>query len=424
MPNYKRKHRSRFKAAPKLDKKRIKGEGSQNIDMISHTEKPKSKSNMRVVKGKKLEQKRKFKVFSTVCAVVLAVVAICQLAMPAGIFETAFNFFAVFGGGSYPIELESNDTLNTVSKGNYYYVLTDTKINAFSTNGKLIYSYTHGYENPILKTSATRALVFNQGSSEAMIFNLNDIKSTISIKEKIINAAIADNGSYALVTTTNSYAAAVSVYKKNGKQIYEWFSSQDLVNNVAISPSGKKIAVSTVSSAVGQYNSKVLVLNFKSATPEFQKDYKNTVVNVFDTTNSRGFSVVTSNDFNFISWSNFKIKEYKNEYNTVMFRANKSGVVIVYNRENDKTDNRIAIFTKKGKLKKELNFKGIITDVALLNGQVYCISDTKAYILGADGVPIRSADCGFGVVRMSLLGQNTIAVITDNKVDKIKLKQE
>ncbi len=424
MPNYKRKRRSRFKTAPRIDKKRIKGEKSQDIEMTPYNEKPKPKSNMRVVKGKKLEQKRKFKIFSTACAIVLVVVLICQLIMPAGVLETASNFFAVFGGGSYPIQLDSNDTINTVSKGSYYYVLTDTKINAFSNDGKIIYSYAHGYENPVLKTSRTRALVFNQGSSEGLIFSLNGLKSTITVKEKIINAAIADNGTYALVTTTDSYAASVSVHKKNGKQVYEWFSSEDLVNNVALSPNGKKIAVSTISSKVGQYNSKVLVLNFDSATPEYQKEYENTVVNAFDTTSSRGFSVVTLNSFNFISWSNFKIKEYKNEYNTVMFRAGKSGIVTVYNRENDKTDNRIAVFTGKGKLKKELNFKGIITDIALLNGQVYCISDTKAYILGDDGKVIRSADCGFGVVRMAILGQNTISAITDNTIDKIKLKQE
>ena len=422
MPDYKRKHRSRFKTAPKLNKKRIKKQESQDIKMTPQNSKSQPKTNMRVVTGKKLEQKRRFKLFSKAFTVVLVILLFCQLLMPAGIIENASNFIAAFGGGSYPIELESNDTVNTVVKGNYYYILTDTKINAFSKEGKLIYSYAHGFENPVLKTSSTRALVFDQGSNNAMIFTLNNLKSNISIKEKIINANIAENGTYALVTTSQSYVAKVSVYKKNDQLIYEWFSSDDLVNNVAISPTGKKIAVTTLTSKTGQYSSKVLVLSFKSATPIYKKEYDNTLITAIDSSNSGGFSVITPECYNFISWSKFKIREYKNEYRATMFRSSKSGLIIVYNRKNDKTDNRIVVLSKKGKFKKEIKFKGIITDIALFSGQVYCISDTKAYIINEDGKALRSADCGFGVARMVVLGQNVIAAITDNEINKIKLK--
>lgn len=425
MPEYRRKHRSRFKSAPKVNKKRIKNNSSfEEIKMTPAQKKLPSQKSMRVVKGRKVEQQRRVRGFLSFTAVAVTVVIICQLLIPAGLFETVSNTLALLGSGSYPLELESSNTLNTVSKGNYYYVLTDTQINAFSNSGKRVYTYTHGFENPVLKTSKTRALVFEQGGNQALIFNLNNLKSEITTEKEIINAAIGDNGTYALVTDSDNYAAAVSVYKKNGALLYEWFSSENLINNVAVAPTGKKIAVSTFNSQVGQYNSKISVFNFKSATAEFEKTYENTVVYALDTTNASGFSVITSNNYNFISWSKFKVLEYKNEYSTSMFRVSKNGVLTVYNRENDKTDNRIAVFSSKGKLKKELEFKGIITDIALLNGQVYCITDTKAYILDDGGNAVRVSECGFGVVRMAVTGQNAIAAITDNTISKIKLEQE
>lgn len=425
MAEYKRKRRSAFTSAPKVNKKRIKDKAvPRDIKMVPQGEEKPEKNNMRVVRGKKLANKRRFKITAITVAVIAAAVALCQLIMPAGIIETASTALHTIGGGSYPISLESTDSINTVSKGTYYYLLTNSNIEAYSNAGKRIFSYAHGFENPVLKTSKTRALVFEQDGKQALIFTHSGLKKTVDSKQSIKNAAIGDNGTYALVTSPSNYAAAVSVYKKSGELVYEWFSSKDLVNNVAVSPTGKKIAVATVSSTVGAYNSKVLVLGFKSATPLFEKGYENTVIYNIDTTFAGGFSVLTANNYNFIKWSNFKFFEYKNEYNTAMFRAGNNGVAVVYNRESDKTDNRIAIFSSNGKLKREIEFKGIITDFALKNQHIYCVSDTKVYILDNDGSIMRSADCGFGVGRSCPLGQSTVAVITDNAISKIKLEQE
>ncbi len=425
MPEYKRKRRGRQKSAPKIAKKRIKKEPVLNdIPMEPSNNEYKPKKNMRVVKGKKLESQRRLRIGMSVAGIIAAVLILCQLVMPAGVFETASNAVKLIGAGGYPISLESNDTATVVSKGSYYYVLSNTSLTAFSNAGKKIFTYSHGFENPVLKTSKTRALLFDQGKNEFLIFTLGGLKTSKTLKQDIKNAAIGDDGTYALVTSAENYTAKVSVYAKNNELVYEWFSSEDLVNNVAVAPSGKKIAVSTIISKVGQYDSEVSVFNFKSATAENKKTFENTVVYTLDTTFSGGFSVLTSNNYIFIKWSNFKFTEYKNEYNTAMFRAGNNGVAVVYNRENDKTDNRIAIFSSGGKLKREFEFKGIITDFALRNGHIYCVSDTKAYVLNRDGTVMRSGECGFGAIRISPLGQNIMAVITDTQINKIKLTEE
>ena len=425
MADYKRKRRSRFKSAPKIDKKRInKKIVSNDIKMFSQEETDNTKNRIRVVRGKKLETKRRLKITAIAISVVCIAVLICQLIMPAGIIETLTNTIAVVGGGRYPIALESSQTLNIISKNSYYYLLSNGNVEAYSNAGKRIFSYSHGFEKPIIKTSKTRAIVFGQNGTQALIFTLKGLEDTIDIKQNIKNAAIADNGTYALVTSADNYVAAVSVYKKSGKLVYEWFSSKDLVNNVAVSPFGKSIAVSTLSSKVGAYDSKLMVFGFESATPKFEKVYEDDLIYSLDSSFKSGFSVLTANKHDFVKWSNFKLSEYKNEYNTAMFRAGNNGVAVVYNRENNKIDNRIAIFSSNGKLKREIEFKGIITDFMLKNQHIYCISDNRVYILDNDGKVMRSADCGFDVTRCCPLGQNAVALITDNSINKIKLEQE
>lgn len=424
MPNYKRKTRSRFSAKPKTDKTRYaeKKEKKNKIQFDDGTDKPKRKRSLTVLKGNKDEiRRRSLRGMVAIVVVVLAVV-ICQIAIPAGIPETISTLFLSFGSGNYPIEFDSSNTANAVSKEGYYYVLTDGEVIAVTSGGKVIFTHSHGFENPVIKTSKTRALVFNQGGNDAIIFGLNKVCSTITTEKEIINGAIGEDGTYALITGADSYVAAVNVYTKKDKLIYEWFSSNDMINNVAIAPNGKKIAVSLLATNVSGFNSKFMILNFKSASPEFSKNYDGEIIYNLSAAFSRGVAVATANTFDFVRWNKYESKEYKNEYNLQMLRESNKGTLLVYNRENDKTDNRIVMISKKGEVKHQLQFDGIITDIAFKNNHIYCISDTKAYILDMQGKIIRTADCGFGVVRFSIVSQDEIAVITDNQINVIKFE--
>ena len=424
MPDYKRKKRSHFAAKPKTDKSRFakKSEKKNKIEFDDGTDRPKRKRGFNVLKGNKEEiKKRWFRGFVAVVLIIVAVI-ICEIAIPAGIPETVTTLVKSFGSGSYPIEFASSNTDNVVSKGSFYYVLTDGEVMAVTSGGKVIFTHNHGFENPVIKTTKTRALVFNQGGNDAIIFSLNKVCSTITTEKEIISGAIGEDGTYALVTGADSYVAAVNVYTKRDKLVYQWYSSNDMINNVAIAPNGKKIAVSLLNTNVSGFNSKLMILNFKSANAEFTKTYDGEIIYNLSSAFSRGVAVATANTFDFVRWRNFESKEYKNEYNLQMLRESSKGTLLVYNRENDKTDNRIVIASKKGEVKHELQFNGIITDIALKNNHIYCISDTKAYILDMEGKTVRSADCGFGVVRFSVISQNEIAVITDNQINIIKFE--
>ena len=215
--------------------------------------------------------------------------------MPVGITENLENLVSLIGNGSYPINLESSDTLNTVSRGMYYYVLTDTRLNAFTNGGKEIYSHSHGFESPVLKTSATRAMVFDQGGNEAYIYNLKEQKQSLKTDTEIINAAISDSGVYAVITRSESYASVVTVYSRGGKKIYTWYSSSDTVNNVAIAPNGKKIAITAFNAANGKFNSKICILNFNSANPINTVNIEGGPIMTLESFHRAGFIAATEN---------------------------------------------------------------------------------------------------------------------------------
>lgn len=425
MPDYKkRKHSKLFSSPAKVQKSRLKKKSyDDDIIMSSSTKKSgKTASNMKVVKGRKLENKRKLKVTAIATAAVLIVALILHMILPAGIIESISTATALVGAGNYPIELGSTETVNCISRGAYYYVLSNNNIDAFNNSGKHIFSYTHGYENPVMKVSACRVLVFEQGKTEALVFGLKGLKSTVTTEKPIITGAVSDSGRYALVTLSNKYASAVTVYDKKDRSVYEWYSADDTVNNIVISPNGKKIAVSVFNVSGGHFKSKLSILNFKSATAEYSESYDNSLIYNLDSSFRNGFEVVTGNGMKFIKWHKYKSQDYKNDYSTAIFRTGKNGYVAVFNRESDKTDNKIAVFSKNGKLTAEFSYKGIVSDIAVSGNHIYCMSDTEIYLLDSTGKTLRKGSCGFGAVSLVAESTNSVIVFTDNKIDKITLE--
>lgn len=422
MPDYKRKKRSRFSAKPKTDKTRYKEKEEKKNIIDIEDEKPKKKSSFNILKGKKAALKRRWKKITIALIAIISALIICEAALPAGLYETVLTMLRASGSGSYPISLETANTENVVVKSNFYYVLTNSEVKAVSNGGKVIFTYTHGFENPVIKTSSTRALVFNQGGNNAIIFNLDEVCSTIETEKEIKTAAIGEDGTYVIVTDADGYVAAVNVYEKDDTLLYQWFSSNDMVNNVALSENGEKLAVSTLTTNVGGFNSKLMILNYESANPEFTREYNGEIIYNLSTAYSDGLAVATANNFDFINWSEYELKQYKNEYNLQMMRECNDGIVLVYNRENDKTDNRVVIVSDEGEVTNRFEFGGIITDIALEDDVVYCVSDTKAYILDGKGKIVRNTECGFGVVRFAVISQDEIAVITDTNINKVKFE--
>lgn len=426
MPEYKKKRINRIKAGPKrIKKSRLqKDRIAEDIKMTSDIpKKPAHTSEMKVVKGKKLEQKRKMKIVLIGLSLAAVILIILEVVLPTGIIETFGNVTVVLGSGSYPQSLDGTETLNTVSRGTYYYLLSDTCINAFSSSGKKIFSYTHGYENPMLQTSPTRSLIYDQGAKSAAVYNLRSQIKTITTDYAIITADIARNGTYAIATESDTNAATVSVYNKNGKLLYEWYSSTDMVNGLALSPNGKKLAVSTLNADGGKFKSNLYVLEYDSATPVYSETFDDTVVYSIDNTYNSGIAVVTKNQFEFISWSHYKKKTYSNEYSASMLRVGSGGYVVVFNRDNDPSDNRIAVFSVRGDRKGEFSYNRQITDIQISGGRIYCVSDTEAFLLDNSGNTARKSECGFGAVRIVPTGTYSAVIASDNSIEKIQFEE-
>ncbi len=425
MPNYKKKKHNSFLRAllkPTLKKRKKNNSPREENKNGDYYEKS---SNLKVVEGKRRERLRKIKIASFFLIITVIAVIIFELALPAGIVKSVNMSIKLIGNGKYPIELVSTETKNVVAKGKYYHILSNTHIDVFSLSGKQLLHFEHGLENPVLKTSAAYSLVYDQGGTEVLVFDISEKVYSFVTKKPILTACISDRGNFAVSTTSEKYASQVTVYKTDGTEVYEWYSAEDIVNNIALSSNGKKLAVSVLNSNDGtNISSKISVLGYSSATPLYTESFKNTLVYRIDSSFSSYFTVVTSNMVKAYKWSNFKSNAYNNDYSISIFKPYKNGYIAVFARDNDKTDNRIVLLNKKGEKVTEFTYRDTISDIAAKGEHIYCMSETVISVLDENGKNLKSVDCGFGGRQICVLSSDFVAVVSDNKIEKIKLSRE
>lgn len=419
MSDYKRK-----KVKPFSRHKRDRSEHDER----THLKRKKSDSgivpeeDIKVVRGTKYKRAQTIK-FVTVALAVLTLTAILlSVILPVSIYENIVNFTAVMGPGNYPVDVSGGTVLNAVSNGTYYYVLTDTNISAYSNGGKVIFDELHGFSNPIITVSDTRAVVYDQGGKCAYVYNLGGKIHTLETDNAIIVASISRNGDFAVATHSDSYTSVVTVYDKNLKQLYVWNSAKEIINNVLINPAGNRIAISTIGAVSGQYSSKVSIFDFSSADPLHTVSLDSSLVLKLSNT-GKGISIVCANKYVFLHWSKFTVKEISAEGEINMFRQSKNGVLLTFNRINNRNDNTIVLISNKGEKTSEFKLQTSISDIQYNKGRIYLVNDKTINIYDRNGKQLRFGNCKHGVIKIAVLGANSVASITDLEITKTNIEK-
>ncbi len=419
MPDYKRK-KIRKSSSNKKERQQL-----DNDIVMKPNKKVKGivpEQEIKVVRGAKYNRNVRNKFFLSLITFLALIYFIFYLILPVGVYENIVNASALLGQGKYPIDISGNDVINCVSQSQYYYVLSDTSIAAYSNSGKTILNDFHGFSNPILSTSATRAIVYDQGGKTIYVYNLGGLIQKIETKHEIITASISRNGYIAVATHSDSYTSVVTVYDKNFKQIFTWNSAKDIINNVLVNNSGNRLALSTFNASAGQYTSKMMILNFESADPLHTVDLGNSLA--LSLINSgKGVSVITSDNCKFVHWKKFNTNDVSCSGQINFVRKSDNGLLLVFNRANDRSDNTIVLVSNKGVKTKEFNINNFITDIQYSKGRVYYISDTNINILDSEGNILRYGNCDYGAQKFAVISSNTTAVVTDTKIIKTDIEK-
>lgn len=138
-------------------------------------------------------------------------------------------------------------------------LLTDTTYSVYDSKGREVVSESHSFASPAMETSGVYSLLFDRMGKDYTFRTVSSVISKGTAEDSIICAAVSESGSFVLVTNSETTNAKVIVFSAAGQAKHKWKSVEYKISDVAISPSGRYIALSGVSVKNGELVSTVIV---------------------------------------------------------------------------------------------------------------------------------------------------------------------
>lgn len=344
----------------------------------------KKQSNFEIVKG---SRKKKLIVrivcYSLILAVIITVLVI-NATTPTGLIEKIQNDYAAKGNGEFPVNVYAQNADNMVSNGDVALILNNTYLEVYNDNGKLINAFSHGMFNPSIKCSEARFLVFDRNRYSVKIYNYSTELLNKTFDKNVTCADIGRNGTYAVVTTSDTHNNTVSVFNKNNEPVYSWNSANGYITDVVVADNGKSVAVCLVDAKDGTYVSSVYVLRYDSASPYYKVEY-DTIITSISAVNKSYFLV---NGVDFAAVIEWEGSNREIDFSGVIrhFGVNFKGIsAIVCGREDNEQSNSIIIIGEDGSVLSKFDFNSPVSDFSINTGYVMLLSGNSAFVFDHSG---------------------------------------
>lgn len=229
-------------------------------------------------------------------AFALALVLIVGLLQQVGSMDlrTAYSDIRaeIVSGSGYPVSLPGRVTrLTPVSDA--MALLGETNVFSFNASGRQIMDEPHGMSAQMAVTSRERMLLYDRGGQKVTIFSKSTSTLTFNSDFIIYSADIADNGNFATVTSSDEHLMRVTVYNKDGDDIFIWKSAEKPIISVALADNRDVMMVGCVDAVDGAYVSSISRYQFSIDQEMAQVSLKDELLLYLDFTSANYLRAIT-----------------------------------------------------------------------------------------------------------------------------------
>jgi hypothetical protein len=255
---------------------------------------------------------------------------------------------------AYPFTIDSSRNTHIYSMSDKLAVLTDTSMTILNpSDAEVLYTFNHGYSNPIIKYSSSYYCIFDQGANRLRLDTTSDNVYETKTDNQILTADVSRNGTVIYATKSDDAKSTVYVYSKALKKLMQFDVSSGYVVSVAIDSSGKKCAYAVVNSQDAKLVTTIYTINVGDDSERASFEYVDSNLMDLHYSNSGSLYFVGTDCVSVIT-SQKKINEiYKQgSVNTISYCYTSDGeLVYAYSDYNESSDNTVAYVNSKGKIK-------------------------------------------------------------------------
>jgi len=261
---------------------------------------------------------------------------------------------------AYPFALSSSVGVNIQPIGDKLCIQNDTSLSVINpSDAKVLYTFNHGFANPIAKYAGNFICLFDQGGTRIRLDRANKNVFETKTDKPIICADVAKNGNIVYITRLENGKAQINVINSTLKKLMNITVKEGYVVSVAIDSSGKKIAYAAVDSKDSGFVTTVFTINLGDKEPRHSIDFENSTLMELHYSNPSELYYISTSGVSVIKNQKKAYDTFKTgEVNTVCYNfTNDNELVYVYSEYSSASENKLVYINSSGKVKTEIELK-------------------------------------------------------------------
>lgn len=255
-------------------------------------------------------------------------------------------------------------------------VAGDSEIKFFTSTGRVTLSAGSSFTDPHIVCSDSTALIFDRGKTGYSVYNSFIAVHSEVLEFPIVNADMANDGSFCIVTRSADYGSAVRVYNR-AYELEMVYYKNDYTVSARLSEDGKMLAVLSLDSSEGE--SRVSLNILKVGNDKVYSSTQLVGVMPYDVrflSNDRVAVIGNKSTSVYdIDCDRISLIEYPGRLSYMSFFADE--MALVFTKEGQSERSTVSCFDKNGAIKHSSSFNGYITDMALGKGEIFLLCDSR-----------------------------------------------
>lgn len=205
--------------------------------------------------------------------------------------------------------------------------LTPDGYSLYDSRGNQILSESVKYSSPLLKVSERFALCTDMGGNSFTVLNTFTKLYEGSTDYPITDAAIADDGSFAIASSTREYRTAITIYNEDFKAISRVLKNDHLMG-MELSADGKQLAIMTAGVKDGSFYTKVELMTPGKASADMSRELEGLGYSFYF--NADGFTVITDEAVHFFDKSLNPKRVWRHSAQLMMSDSSDKYLTVIY----------------------------------------------------------------------------------------------
>lgn len=279
----------------------------------------------------------------------------------------------------FTVDSELTDGIK-LSSGNI--AVTGKSLISFKANGEKRYTENIGYSSPVFKSSDKKYIAFERSTGKYTVADKSEIIYQGDLEEEIINADIASNGNYAIITRSAQSTLVATVYSSKNATMFSWECTDDYLTDVALSKNGKSVAVSSINVSNGDPYSRIYYFNVDSLEIESKLEYPNETVYRIKFIDNKKISVITDISYMIADMKEAQSQVVSYEYDELagFSFGSKSSVAILKKEFGSLNDKNLMVIDKNCEKVFEKSIESDILDFKTDSKNVYVLISGKILV--------------------------------------------